>query len=133
MKFSYKARTKTGEVKQGSINASSRKTALDILEKYELYVTSLIQEEKSIFSNIKIPFLAHVSKKDVMLFTRQLSVMLKSAVPPVKALNTLATSTKNPNFHNKILRMAEGVETGGSLSQVFACILRFLTLFLWAF
>jgi len=119
MRFSYKARTKQGEVKRGTIEASSRKTALDILEKYGLYVTSLKELKRGSLWNLNIA-LTRVSPKDLIIFTRQFGVMLKSAIPPIRALKSQVAQTKNPVFREKLVRMAEGLETGSSLSQVFA-------------
>ncbi len=120
MKFSYKARTKEGSEKTGVIDASSRKTALNILEKYGFYVTSLDQIKKASLLNLKISLFTKVSNKDVVIFTRQFGVMLKSAIPPVKALKAQVSQTRNTTFREKIVTMAEGVETGSSLSQVFS-------------
>ena len=41
MKFSYQARTKEGKIQTGTISASSREVAANLLQKYNLYVTSL--------------------------------------------------------------------------------------------
>lgn len=120
MKFSYKARTRQGDIKKGVINASDRRVALDMLEKYGLYVTALREVRGGITLNLNFSFLNPVGKKDVVMFTRQLGVMLKSAIPPVKALKSQVAQTRNSVFREKILQMAEGIETGSSLSQVFA-------------
>jgi len=120
MKFTYKARTKEGKIQKGTIEASSRKTALDILEKYGLFVTSLEEEtKKGIFAK-EISFAKRISLKDIVIFTRQFGAMLKAAVPPVKALRAQVAQTENPQFREKILKIAEAVETGSSLSQAFS-------------
>jgi type IV pilus assembly protein PilC len=46
--------------------------------------------------------------------------MLKSAIPPVEALRTQVSQAANPDFREKILKIAEMVETGSSLSQAFS-------------
>ena len=120
MKFYYKARTKEGKVHRGTIEASSRKAVLDILEKYGLHVTSLKEAEKVGFFQKEIPLGRGISQKDLVIFTRQFGVMLKSAVPPVEALRTQVALTENPIFREKILRMAEAVEQGSALSQAFS-------------
>jgi len=120
MKLFYKARTKQGEVRTGNIEAKDKRVALDILEKYGLYVTSLQSIRGGISINLNLSFLNQVSQKDKVMFTRQFGVMLKSAIPPVKALKSQVAQTKNTQFRAKILQMAEGIETGSSLSQVFA-------------
>lgn len=119
MKFSYKARTKEGRMEKGKIEASSRKAALDILEKYGLYITSLNEDKSTIF-NKNLVFGKEVSSKDLVMFTRQLGTMLKSAIPPLEAFRSQVAQTKNQRFRQIILRMTEAIETGSALSQAFA-------------
>jgi len=120
MKFTYKARTKEGRVQNGIIEASSEKSALDLLAKYELYATSLREISKADFLTQNIVFNRKVAQKDILLFTRQLGTMLKSAIPPLEAFRAQVAQAENPNLREKILRMAESLETGSSLSRVFA-------------
>lgn len=119
MKFIYKARGKEGKEQKGVIEASSKKNALELLEKHGFYVTSLRQDAGGIFSK-KLDLSMFISGKDVVIFTRQFSIMLKSAIPPLEALKSQINQTKNPQFRDKIARMAEIVETGGSLSRAFS-------------
>ena len=119
MKFYYQARTKEGKIQSGTIEAFSKKGALDVLEKYGFYVTSLKEAGRGTFFQQRI-FLKKPSIKDIAIFTRQLSVMLKSAIPPVEALRTQVSQAANPDFREKMLKIAEMVETGSSLSQAFS-------------
>lgn len=119
MKFVYKARGKEGKEQKGIIEASSKKNALEVLERHGLYVTSLRPETGGLFSK-KLDLSAFISAKDVVMFTRQFSIMLKSAIPPLEALKAQINQTKNPQFKDKIIKMAETVETGGSLSRAFS-------------
>ena len=120
MKFSYKARTKEGKIQRGTIETSSRKGALGILEKYGFHVTSLKEKGKERFLGKEISLARRISQKDIVIFTRQFGVMLKSAIPPVETLRAQVAQTSNPDFREKILRMAESVETGSALSQAFS-------------
>jgi len=120
MKFFYKARTKEGKIQRGIIEASSKKSALDILAKYELYATFLQESEKKGFLQKELFLRRRVFEKDLFVFTHQFSVMLKSAIPPVEALRAQVVQTENPDFREKILAIAESVETGSSLSQAFS-------------
>lgn len=119
MKFYYRARTKEGRIQSGIIEAFSKKGALDVLEKYGFYVTFLKEAGKVTFFQQKI-FAKKPAVKDIAIFTRQLAVMLKSAIPPVEALRTQVTQAENPDFREAILKIAEMVETGSSLSQAFS-------------
>lgn len=120
MKFTYKARTKEGKIRGGTVEASSRKDALDVLNKYGLFVTLLKEEGPKSVLKREIAFLTKVSSKDVVIFTRQFGIMLQSAIPPLEALRALVTQVENPTFREKIVKMAEALETGSSLSRVFS-------------
>ena len=119
MKFYYRARTKEGRIQSGTIEAFSKKGALDVLEKYGFYVTFLKEAGRVTFFQQKI-FAKKPSIKDIVIFTRQLSVMLKSAIPPVESLRTQVAQAENSDFREAILKIAEMVETGSSLSQAFS-------------
>jgi len=119
MHYNYKARTKEGKTRTGTIEASSREAALAILEKYQIHTTSLKEAKKIGIFGKKIS-LSRISVKDVVIFTRQFSIMLKSAIAPVEALRAQVNQTENSDFREKILKMAEMIEGGSTLSQAFS-------------
>jgi len=116
MKFSYQARTKQGDIQAGFIEASSKDIALEILREYGFYVTSLIQIRKNFWEK-RITFLSEASKRDVASFTRQLSIMSKSDITLVGALESIAGQIKKIGFREKILKIADAIENGSSFSQ----------------
>jgi len=118
MRFKYKARSKEGKLRKGYIEASSYKSALYVLEKYGLFVINVKQIEKQSFFSKRVIF-SGISLKDITMFTRQLSIMLKSAISPVDALRAQVVQTDNHIFREKILKMAERIEGGTSLSHAF--------------
>ena len=116
MKLNYQARTKKGEVRTGQIEASSREAAAALLQKHGLYVTFLEEAVSPIYAR-KVKIFERISKKDLVLFSRQLSIMFKSKVPLVESLRVLSLQAGNADFKEKILRMSEEVEAGTSLSK----------------
>jgi type IV pilus assembly protein PilC len=119
MKFYYRARTKEGKIQSGIIEAFSKQGALDVLAKYGFYATALRKAGRGVFLQENIN-LNKTSLKDIAIFTRQLAVMLKSSIPPIEALRTQVGQIENSQFREKVLKIAEMVETGSSLSQSFA-------------
>jgi len=118
MKFNYQARSKKGEMQTGTVEASSREAALALLQRHNLFVTLLERaEEGGAFYARKIKLFERVSKKDIVNFSRQLSLMFKSKIPLVAALNSIASQTKNPSFREKILALSQEVEAGTLFSQ----------------
>ena len=119
MKFNYQARTKTGEIQSGVVEASSREAALDVLKTHGLYVTALEEASAPIYAR-KLRIFERIREKDIVVFSRQLAIMFKSKVPLVETLHTLAEQTKNSNFREKILKIAQEVEGGTPLSKALA-------------
>jgi len=119
MKFKYQARTKKGEIKTGIIEASNKEAALDILQKYGLFVTFLESTEEGTAFSMQINFFNKVSQKELVIFMRQLAIMLKAGVSPVESLNTLSKQVKSTLFKEKILKISREVESGMALSKAF--------------
>lgn len=120
MLFTYKARTKEGKMETGTIEAYSKDAAVVLLQKYSIFVTSLEEKKKTIYFFQGMHFGKRVSKKELVVFFRQLSVMLSSSVPVVQSLRTLSSQTQNAYFKEVIARISTLVEEGASLSQAFS-------------
>jgi len=119
MRFHYQARTKTGESKTGIVEASDREAAFKVLKSYGFYVTILEKIDTPFYAR-KMNFLERANKKDIVLFSRQLSIMIKSKVPVVETLRTIAKQAKKASFKEKLFKIAEEVEGGSRLSAAFA-------------
>jgi len=117
MKLNYQARNKEGQVFSGVVEASSKEAAVLFLQRRGLYVTVLEPVGKPPIYARRIKFLERTPKKDVVLFSRQLSIMFKTKVPLVEALQVLAAQNKNPNFKEKLFNISEQVQGGTSLSD----------------
>ena len=120
MKYIYQARSKEGKIETGTVEASSREAAAVLLQKYNVFVTSIKEQTPAILRTESISFLNKVSKKDLAIFSRQLAVMLQSRVPVIQALNGLSAQIKNPGFKEKILKISQLVREGNSLSESFS-------------
>ena len=120
MKFNYQAKGKKGKTQSGVIEASSREAALALLATHNLFVTFLEAAEARPLFEKNIAFFERVSLRDIMMFSRQLSVMFVSRVPLVEALRTLASQTTSRLFKEKIFRLSEEVEGGTLFSQALA-------------
>lgn len=117
MRFNYQVRTPTGEIHAGVVEASSREAALTLLQKQEFYVTYLEEVETQPFFLKKIKLFERIAKKDVVVFSRLLSLMFKSKIPLAESLQALAEQTRNSAFKEKILTIIQEVEAGTFLSN----------------
>ena len=116
MKFNYQARTKKGEIQAGVVEASSKEAAILLLQKYGLYITYL-EEVKVPFYAWEVKIFKRISLRDIVLFSRQLSIMFSSRVSLVEALVTIASQTKNLEFRERILDLSREVEGGSAFSK----------------
>jgi len=117
MKFEYQARTKTGEIQTGIVEAPNEQNALQILHRSNLIVVSVDSvEEESVYLR-QFKFLQRVSGKDLAVFSRQLSTLFAAAVPLVSSLHALAEQADNPKLQEALLDIAANVDGGMSFDQ----------------
>jgi len=116
MKFDYQARSETGEIKSGLLEASSEEAASEALKSHGLYVTFLEKRAVPIYAR-KLKIFERVSRKDIVIFSRQLAIMFKSKVALVETFETVAKQARNKSFKEIILKIMEKVEGGTSLSK----------------
>ncbi len=120
--FSYQAINRAdGKKVAGSVEAKNEEDVYQILTDKGLTVVKLKrkkgggQKKKSL-----IEILNRVTAKDLVMFSRQFSVMLKASVPVVKALKILVKQTKNPKMQVVLSDVAEDVDGGIQLSKSLA-------------
>jgi type IV pilus assembly protein PilC len=119
MIFSYKAKSKTGEVIEGTIEAPDRFTASrDLRSKGNVPI--FVKQKKAssfdvnqIFENI----FSRVKASELIIFTKNLSGMLKAGLSLARALSVLEKQTKNSKFKKIIIELINEVESGGTLSS----------------
>ena len=119
MKFAYQARTQTGDVQTGIVEASNQEAAVEVLKSHGLFVTALEEFAPPIYAK-KLKIFERVRRKDIVVFSRQLAIMFKSKVPLVESFQTIARQMKSAGFKEIILKISEAVEGGTSLSQALA-------------
>ncbi len=112
MKFKYQARTKEGLVQVGTIEASSRQRAVALLQEQGVYITSLFVEEKRPFYTKELAFFGGAKRRELVNFTRQLSLMVKSGVSLVEGLRSIAIQTDKQIFREVVFKIADEVEGG---------------------
>ena len=113
--FNYKVRDLSGQIKTGVVEAVSEAEASTLLEEKQLTVLSLTEGSRKAKKGFNIN-IGTVKQKDVVIFSRQLSVMMSATVPIVQALRILSKQTTNVIFIEKINEMADDVDGGMKLS-----------------
>src|SRR3989344_2350632 len=117
MRYKYNARTQQGELQAGFVDASGKEAALDILRGHSLFILSIEETGgPSWYVNV-FGFLNRVKIKDLMVFSREFSILLDSKVSLSDSLRTLETQTHKALLKEAVHEVYEGVSAGLSLSQ----------------
>jgi len=110
-KFEFKAFTREGKLKEGIISAENKESALEILQEQELLV-SYLAEKKPTHYFFKKPKL-----KDIYLFTKQLSYLLKAKTPLDESIKSLSETTTNSYFRSALIEIYNNLVSGITLSN----------------
>ncbi len=119
MLFVYNAITNTGEKKQGTVEAPSKDLAISALQRRALIVTSVIEESKS-KGLLSMSLFEHVSMKDIVIMSRQISTLFEAQVSALKAFTLLAGNTENPLLVRTLNTVCEDIQTGTTISEALA-------------
>src|SRR5512135_2570285 len=96
--FSYKVRDARGSESEGAVEAGNEAQATEVLRERGDQVLSMALREEPSVGNLRFTFLQRVTPKDVVVFSRQLSVMIGASVAIVRALRASARQTTNPKL-----------------------------------
>lgn len=118
--YNYQARTQAGELRTGTVEASSREAAVNLLLKHNLIIVSVEPTAAIPIFARKLKFLERIKSKDVVIFSRQLASLMEASVPLIEALKALIKQTSNSALKEKIMEITEDVEGGSNLSKALA-------------
>lgn len=116
--FSYKVITPEGKEKKGTIEAVSKEDAVRNL-KAEGNVPLLVQQQGLLDKDISIlpGGGKKVKTRDLSVFCRQFSSILKAGVNVINALDMLGQQTQNPTLRQSIKKVQSNVEKGETLAD----------------
>lgn len=120
MQFTYQAKTTAGELLEGTIDAVSEDQAILSLHQKNLFVLSLAPKDARFFKADLLAFFNRPSRKDLVLFTRQLATLIDADVPLLEAVSTLGRQAEKESFRKMILSIAGAIEGGTALSVALA-------------
>ena len=92
--YTYRARNLTGRIVEGTIGANDQSAAYEQLTKDKLTPVEIRPATASAENAIARLFFERIRDEDVVLFTRQLSTMLKAGIPIVQTIEILRDSPR---------------------------------------
>jgi len=116
--FKYVATDYTGQKIRGQIDAKDRSSVVSSLRKSRLMVISVSEvreRDKTAFGRS-----GKVKLEDLVVFSRQLSALVKAGVSLVKGLNILFSQVENKALRDIIASIITKIESGSSLSDALA-------------
>jgi type IV pilus assembly protein PilC len=112
--FIYEAKTRSGEVRTGTLEADDEAAAGVKLRQQQLTPVSV---KKKGFS-FKFPGGGgSVSEKDLVIFTRMFATMIDAGLPLVQCLEILSSQQENPAFQRILKQVKADVEGGNTFSD----------------
>ena len=119
MLYQYTATTLEGELKNGSIEASSVDVAISALQARGLVITDIksAKQEGSMWGILSsFKFFNKVKHKDVVILSRQLATLFEAKIAVMDSLRLLAGQVTNARLKESLTEIIENIKGGSSLS-----------------
>ncbi|MEE9164875.1 MAG: type II secretion system F family protein [Nitrospinota bacterium] len=110
--FKYTALTKGGKEVDGEFEAEDKESAEVLLSRQGFTDLKVKKKPKDI-----VLFPEKVTEKNIVVFTRQFSVMISAGLPLVQCLSLLAAQAENKTFGKVIGEIRQSVESGDTFSD----------------
>ena len=109
--FEWEGKDKNGKVLRGEVRAGGEAVVSASLRRQGILMTKVKKRRTGGGRAIK--------QKDIAIFTRQLSTMMKAGVPLLQSFDIVARGSTNPRMTRLLNDIRAEVETGTSLSAAF--------------
>jgi type IV pilus assembly protein PilC len=109
--FEWEGKDKNGKPVRGEMRAGGEAMVSASLRRQGVMVNKVKKRRMSGGKSIK--------QKDIAVFTRQLSTMMRAGVPLIQSFDIVARGSTNPKMTRLLIDIRSDVETGTSLSAAF--------------
>lgn len=109
--FQWEGRDKGGRTVKGEMRAGGESVVAASLRRRGILATKIKKQS--------LPRGRKISGKDLAIFTRQLSTMLRAGVPLLQCFDIVGRGHANPSLSRLLADIRADVETGTSLNQAF--------------
>ncbi|OPL11147.1 MAG: hypothetical protein AVO34_03385 [Firmicutes bacterium ML8_F2] len=122
--YNYSAKTRGGKTVRGCCYGTDRKEALSHLLARDLVALQLQKKRnlplpaaEKLFRALRILGLRDCSSRDLMIFCRQFSTMLKAGIPVLPSLRILAARLENRTMRRHLEETLHNLEDGRTLAD----------------
>ena len=117
MIFLYKTINKEGKREEGELEAFSSDSAVAILQRRGLVVSSVKEKDESGGDILKkIPWMNRVGNKDIVILSRQMSTLFEAQVSALKIFKLIGTEVENLTLRKCLLQVVDDLQGGASIS-----------------
>ncbi len=109
--YEWEGKDRNGRIVRGEMRAGGEAVVNASLRRQGILITKIKKRRTTGGRAIK--------QKDIAIFTRQLSTMMKAGVPLIQAFDIVARGSANPKLTKLLTDIRGDVETGTSLSAAF--------------
>ena len=119
MLFSYKVKTKDGDILSGAMESTDRFSLSRELKSHGNIPKSIKEKKDIFFGSLTIfqDMFSRVKIEEQILFTKNLSGMLKAGLSLGRALSVLEKQTKNNTLNEILISLRHEIDTGGAFSS----------------
>jgi type IV pilus assembly protein PilC len=110
--FEWEGKDRNGKLVRGELRAAGEAAVSASLRRQGVLVTKVKKRRSSGGGK-------SIGAKDIAIFTRQLSTMMKAGVPLLQAFDIVAKGSTNASLTKLLMEIRSDVETGTSLSSAF--------------
>jgi type IV pilus assembly protein PilC len=116
--WKWSGKTKSGDVRSGEMEAGESSAVEARLRQMGIEPTRV--KKKAADLHLSLPGIGGVQTKDILIFTRQFSVMIDAGLPLVQALDIIGTQADNAAFRKVLLTVKSKVEAGSTFADALA-------------
>jgi type IV pilus assembly protein PilC len=116
--FKWTGTSRSGEVRSGEMEASDAAAVKARLAQMGVEGAKVKKKPKEL--HLSLPGFGGVTTKDILIFTRQFSVMIDAGLPLVQALDIIGSQADNLAFRKILLAVKVKVESGSTFADALA-------------
>ncbi len=115
--FSYQAINQQGDMVKGLIEHSDIDLAFDNISDSGLHIVKIRKSDRLTGLYLKKTSAWSIKSRDVIEFSKNLSVMQRAGLPLIQSISDIAESTENRHFREKLLSVRRSIELGSGFSE----------------
>jgi type IV pilus assembly protein PilC len=112
----WSGQTRAGDTRSGEMEAADEQSVRARLQQMGIEPTKVKKKARE----IQLSFGTGVGTKDILIFTRQFSVMIDAGLPLVQALDIIGNQADNVAFRRVLLAVKARVESGSTFADALA-------------